>query len=172
MTLSYRVPLAVLAVLCVTLSCGNNAFEGCNDGCTDAKKRLLREGSYECVITALILIGGRSVPAQAESIEITNADLRLGPVEPMNAAQQTDEAAFWASRVGGPVLIMSGSYTEDGSDVTVNLAPTNLAATIEPQSITMHLTSTSSTQASGTIQYVENGNTYEGDVTIERYPDQ
>lgn len=168
MVRSYRISVLLAVVLAVLITCCN-CLGGCD--CSDIVRYLLT-GSYSCSIDTLNRQVGGSSTAQAQTVEITDGTLHLGPAEGPRAAQQTDDAAFWGNRVDGPVLMMSGTYTEDGNDVTVNLTPTNVAGVAEPQSITMHLTSTSTTQASGTIQYVESGYTYQGDITIERYPDQ
>jgi len=126
------------------------------------------QGSYECHTDLLYLLTHLSTTRR-----MTDATVRLGPPEETRGMQasQANAAAFWANIEGGPVLQMEGTYSKTGSDLVVNVTQVAPAQVGQPQSVSIHVTMTSATQGAGTIDYVESGDTYRGDISVDKYPD-
>ncbi|MBU0607137.1 MAG: hypothetical protein KKI08_04585 [Armatimonadetes bacterium] len=157
--------VAVVALVCTGGSCRGGAL---------AKQRET-DGSYKAEVSSLSgSSGGRSVgPAQLpETVEITNSDLRLGPpTHTAHTAQAADEADFEGATAHRGTIHLTGIYTEDGNDVAIALTTLVPSQAGDSVSIAARVTFTDNDHAAGTVQYVEDGETYTGTVELERYPE-
>jgi len=129
-------------------------------------------GFYVCMVSML----ESTVPREDDMRQFTDAELTLGPSTSPRGVHtsqtEADFAEFWANQTDGPFIYMCGNFTQDGKDVTVNLAPLTTAEPGTPQSITIHLTFTDEDHASGSLDYVESGITFRGDIDIERQEEE
>ncbi|MBU0607136.1 MAG: hypothetical protein KKI08_04580 [Armatimonadetes bacterium] len=168
-----RVTVLSCLVAVVALCCGGN---GC-DCVNEAVQQNISPASFLASLSSLGgSSGGRSVsPAQLpETVEITNADLRLGP--PVAAAQARpaaadNEADFEGATAHRGTIHLTGAFTQDGNDVAIALTTLVPSQAGDSVSMAMQVTFTDEDHAAGTVQYVEDGETYTGTVTLERYPD-
>jgi len=87
--------------------------------------------------------------------------------------QQGDdnEADFEGATAHRGTIHLTGYFTADGNDVAIVLSSLLPFQVGDSVAMTMPVTFTSNDHAAGTVQYVEDGETYTGTVELERYAD-
>lgn len=172
MSMCHRLSVIVFLGCAIALMCGSGDCEQ-GEG-TDCSKQAMHAftGFYICMVAML----ESTVPREDDMREFTKAELTLGPSTSERGVHtsqtEADFAEFWANQTDGPFIYMCGNFTQDGEDVTVNLAPLATLEAGTPQSITIHLTFTDDDHASGSLDYVESGITFRGDIDIERQEEE
>jgi len=143
------------------------------EGCRDELVCLLGSWGIPSIFLALVLVAD----APPQTRELTDGTLAFGDVDTSAVGTRAANSAhFWANQTGGSPLEMAGTFEQTGNDVVVHMTPVDVRAAattaqLGADNITMHLTLTDSTHASGTMVLVDGVSSYEGDVDAEKYPD-
>jgi hypothetical protein len=161
-----RLSVLLLVASAVLLMCGGDQ---CDVDCDEVRSFLL--GTFACTTGVLESV----VPREDDQRVFSAGQLTLGPSTSGRAVDtsqtEADFAEFFANREGGTPVYMTGTFDQDGNDVTVHLTAIVTAQMGTPESIQINLTFTDDDHASGTLSYTESSVTFEGDIDIERQGD-
>ncbi len=168
-----RLMLLLCLAAVVALACGSDDCE-----CDDSDEEIgvaIEVASYLAIISVMDRANrprGLSLAQLPDTVTITNADLRLGPAaHTTGTAQVANEADFEGATAHRGTIHLTGLFTREGNDFVIALTTLLPFQAGDSVGMTMQVTFTSNDHAAGTVQYVEDGETYTGTVTLERYPD-
>jgi len=159
----------------VALACGSDDCE-----CDDSDEEIgvaIEVASYLAIISVMDRANrprGLSLAQLPDTVTITNADLRLGPpaeAARVRTASEANAADFEGATAHRGTIHLSGLFTREGNDFVIALTTLLPFQAGDSVSMGMQVTFTDDDHAAGTVQYVEDGETYTGTVTLERYPD-
>ncbi|MBU0607138.1 MAG: hypothetical protein KKI08_04590 [Armatimonadetes bacterium] len=170
-----RLVLLLCLAAVVALACGSDECECDND--EEQGEIAVEAASYLALISVMDKASrahGLSPAQLPETVEITNADLRLGPsvqATGVRTASDANAADFEGATAHRGTIHLTGLFTREGNDFVIALTTLLPFQAGDSVGMTMQVTFTSNDHAAGTVQYVEDGETYTGTVELERYPE-